>query len=274
MQFEADAADGGGVPAGMASSGRAFEIPDSLISAVGVDAALARIQDYAGSDAYGVDGVVAACAETGVSGYAREYIGFTVDGGSLSREQVEELSRIYVNYRKCENAGGKGIQLYFNYMNYLNSPYLCVRDGRVYVDLVDNTYLSLKPDEDGVLDVVTQFRYYKGGTLCGYRNVKLASYRIYNISDDKPKFLIKNVDRVRRGDGSNQTVQPLAAVRVGDVSLDVSAPGGEGGRMAFDVVFGVEASAPLKQVEFYLDYPSELMEFTASSGGGWTLDDS
>ena len=66
--------------------------------------------------------------------------------------------------------------------------------------------MSLKPDEDVVLDIVTQFRYYKGGTLCGYRNVKLASYQIYNISDDKPKFLIKNIDRIERDDGSNKTV--------------------------------------------------------------------
>lgn len=105
-------------------------------------------------------------------------------------------------------------------MNYLNSPYLCVRDGRTYIDLVDNTYLSLKPDENGILDIVTQFRYYKGGTLCGYRNVRLASYQIYNISDDKPKFLIKNIYRMNRDDGSNKTVQPLAALYVCDTELD------------------------------------------------------
>ena len=150
-------------------------------------------------------------------------------------------------------------------MNYLNSPYLCVRDGRTYVDLVDNTYLSLKSGEDGVLDVVTQFRYYKGGTLCGYRNVKLASYQIYNISDDKPKFIIKNIDKVSRGDGSNKTVKPLTAIRICNVELDAKSSGGGDSRMQFDVLFGIQTSAPLKQMEFYVDYPSDFMEFTDTS---------
>lgn len=158
-------------------------------------------------------------------------------------------------------------------MNYLNSPYLCVRDGRTYVDLVDNTYLSLKSGEDGVLDVVTQFRYYKGGTLCGYRNVKLASYQIYNISDDKPKFIIKNIDKVSRGDGSNKTVKPLTAIRICNVELDAKSSGGGDSRMQFDVLFGIQTSAPLKQMEFYVDYPSDFMEFTDTSGDGWSLDD-
>ena len=90
-----------------------------------METALARVSDYAASGAYCVDGVYPVFAESGGSGYTQEYIGFTLDDGSFSREQVEELSRIYVNYRKCED-GGRGIQLYFNYMNYLNSPYLRV----------------------------------------------------------------------------------------------------------------------------------------------------
>jgi len=131
--------------------------------------------------------------------------------------------------------------------------------------------LSLKPDEDGVLDIVTQFRYYKGGTLCGYRNVKLASYQIYNISDDKPKFLIKNIDRLERDGGSNKTVRPRTAVRVCNVELDAESSGGEGSKMAFDVMFDIETSAPLKQIEFYVDYPSDFMEFTSTAGDGWSL---
>lgn len=125
MQFESDSVEPRGVPADIAQTHQAFDIPDSLISAVSMETALARILDYTASEAYGVDGVYPIFAESGGSGYAQEYIGFTLDGGSFSREQVEELSRIYVNYRKCED-GGLGIQLYFNYMNYLNSPYLRV----------------------------------------------------------------------------------------------------------------------------------------------------
>ena len=91
-----------------------------------METALARVSDYIASEAYGVDGVYTLFAESGRSGYAQEYIGFTLDSGSFSRKQVEELSRIYVNYRKCKDSGDKCIQLYFNYMNYLNSPYLRV----------------------------------------------------------------------------------------------------------------------------------------------------
>lgn len=91
-----------------------------------METALTRISNYAASKVYGVDGVYHLFAESGRSGYAQEYIGFTLDSGSFSREQVEELSRIYVNYRKCEDSGDRCIQLYFNYMNYLNSPYLRV----------------------------------------------------------------------------------------------------------------------------------------------------
>jgi hypothetical protein len=35
-----------------------------------------------------------------------------------------DLLRIYVNYRKYNIDGEEKIELYFNYMNYLNSPYL------------------------------------------------------------------------------------------------------------------------------------------------------
>ena len=91
-----------------------------------METALARVSDYVASKAYGVDGVYPVYAESGGSGYTQEYIGFTLDDASFSREQVEELSRIYVNYRKCEDGGDRCIQLYFNYMNYLNSPYLRV----------------------------------------------------------------------------------------------------------------------------------------------------
>lgn len=41
--------------------------------------------------------------------------------------------------------------------------------------------------------------------------------------------------------------------------------------MGFDLMFDIETSAPLKQIEFYVDYPSDFMEFTSTSGDGWSL---
>jgi len=121
---------------------------------------------------------------------------------------MAQILRIYVNYRKYLDDGSEKIQLYFNYMNYLNSPYLEMRDGRIYIDIIDGTYLQLKQDEEGQLDIVAQFRYYKGNTFYGYRNVKLATYQIHNISDDKPKFTIKRIDLAQSGAGSNSQVIP------------------------------------------------------------------
>ena len=185
---------------------------------------------------------------------------------------MEELLRIYVNYGKCDDGG---IRLYFNYMNYLNSPYLKMADNKTYIDTMDNTYLSLKPDENGILDIVTQFRYYKGGQLYGYKNVTLASYQIYNISDDKPKFFIKRINAISRGDGSNAMVQPMVYARICDNELDVFSGGTE--RIKFDVIFAFESNMDFEKADFYLDYPSDLMEFVgldvydSVSGDGWTL---
>ena len=44
--------------------------------------------------------------------------------------------------------------------------------------------------------------------------------------------------------------------------------------MDFDMIFDIETSAPLKQIEFYVDYPSDFMEFTSTSGDGWSLNNS
>ena len=54
-----------------------------------MEMALVRVSDYTASDVYGVDGVYPIFAESGGNGYVQEYIGFTLDGGSFSREQVE-----------------------------------------------------------------------------------------------------------------------------------------------------------------------------------------
>ena len=44
--------------------------------------------------------------------------------------------------------------------------------------------------------------------------------------------------------------------------------------MDFDMIFDIETSAPLKQIEFYVDYPSDFMEFISTSGDGWSLNNS
>lgn len=79
VQFEADVeAESRGIPKSMAEGKQAFEIPDELISNVGMDMALANIMSYTASAAYGVDGVYPVFSESGRVKYIQEYIGFTL----------------------------------------------------------------------------------------------------------------------------------------------------------------------------------------------------
>ena len=84
--------------------------------------------------------------------------------------------------------------MYFNYFNWFDSPYVKIENGtELLLDTIEGTYLKLSPGEDGILDIVLQFKFYVGGVLYGYKNVKALSYRIFNLSDDKPKFLVQKI---------------------------------------------------------------------------------
>lgn len=96
---------------------------------------------------------------------------------------------MYANYKK--NSDNNTIDLYFNYFNWLDSPYIKLVGTKQYVDTIDSTYLKLKSGEDGILDIIVQVKYFSDKKLCGYRNLKVLSYHIWNISDDKPKFVVK-----------------------------------------------------------------------------------
>lgn len=112
---------------------------------------------------------------------------------NIVENTINELFKIYINY-KYNN--GK-ITLYFNYYNYLNSPFIKILDdGLSYLDIIDGTYLKLEPGENGVLDIIFQLKCYSGQSIIGYKNIIIASYRLYNISDDKPKFLIKREHQI------------------------------------------------------------------------------
>jgi len=110
---------------------------------------------------------------------------------STLKDQLKKLSKfmnIYINYRKNSN---QSITLFFNYINYLNTPFLKIVDSSVKIDTIERTYLKLDPGQDGKLDIMIQLKYYYDERkLYGYKNIKLMTYHIWNISDDKPKFLI------------------------------------------------------------------------------------
>lgn len=109
--------------------------------------------------------------------------------------KLAEYLNLYMNYVKQNN----NITLYFNYCNFLNSPFLKVVDGKQKLDIIPRSYLKLEAGQDGYLDIIIQFKKYaKDGTIELYRNVTLVTYHIFNISDDKPKYLIYNESKISK----------------------------------------------------------------------------
>lgn len=110
----------------------------------------------------------------------------------VTEEDIQDFLKLYVNYSKDPDTGE--ITLYFNYNNLFTSPYLYRRENGVFSTLFkSNTYKKIKPGENDILDIVIQIKYYNFiGEICGIKDIPILSYRIYNVSDDKPKFVIKN----------------------------------------------------------------------------------
>ena len=149
-----------------------------------------------------------------------------------------DFLKIFVNYKK---EGDGTITLYFNYENYINTPYVRISGGRVRSQIVDGTYLRLGSGESGILDIVVQFRYYNGDELFGYRNVKLLSYGITNLSDDKPKFFIRKVYQADNSDVQLEENRPTAIVKVNDVDIDC------------DRILADDPSMQDRKYDFYVD---------------------
>ena len=53
--------------------------------------------------------------------------------------------------------------------------------------------------DEGILDIVVQYKSLINNKLQGLKTALLASYKIYNVSDDKPKFLIQKIYQANNG---------------------------------------------------------------------------
>ena len=60
------------------------------------------------------------------------------------------------------------------------------------------------PNESQRLEIVVQFKQYVNDRLVGYKNVVAATYEIFNISDDKPKFVIRRLSDIATIESSSQ----------------------------------------------------------------------
>ena len=75
-------------------------------------------------------------------------------------------------------------------------------DGHFCVEYKPDTYLRLKSGQNGFLYIIFQLKYYDStGTLCGTRDLPVLTYRIYNVSDDKPKFIVTKTFEIDNRDG-------------------------------------------------------------------------
>lgn len=124
-----------------------------------------------------------------------------------------------MNYKREDDL--QGITLYFNYNNYINSPFIKIdSENNVLIDTIDQTYLKLKSGESGYLDIVIQVKYSEHGRLIGYTNLNLVRYQIFNISDDKPKFVVRIVNKIQKDDyaqGDSRT--KTCSLGVDDITL-------------------------------------------------------
>ena len=73
---------------------------------------------------------------------------FIADSKSVN---LSEALKVHVSYKREED---KSLTLYFNYMNYFDTPYVKIQDNKPVPDTIDGTYLKLKAGEEGTLDIV------------------------------------------------------------------------------------------------------------------------
>lgn len=134
----------------------------------------------------------------------------------LEDGEIDDYLKIYTNYvRVDDGCGDWHYDLYFNIQNLFNSPfeYISSVTGQPNVLIIPDSYLYLTGDKfkrvgshneidekkvekikkGGKLSIYGQVKTYSNDMLSDVRTIKLFEYDVYNISDDKPKFLINKV---------------------------------------------------------------------------------
>lgn len=170
-------------------------------------------------------------------------------------EGIDKLFNVYVNYKK-ESDGT--ITMFFNYYNYINTPFVKIKDNKTAIDTREGTYLKLKSGEDGLLNIELQFKEYdEDGELYGFSNVKVATYRIFNISDDKPKVLIHKVSGIEKGKA--QYGESITKIRGGN-SVIYMKRSDIGRKLTCDIDVYVDSNKILERGQYKVIYPSNELE--------------
>ena len=187
-------------------------------------------------------------------------------------EQLQKLLRIYVSYAK--DTDDNSITLYFNYFNYFDSPYIKIENQLLYSDTIQGTYLKLKAGEDGILDIVLQLRYYAGDEIYGYRNVKALSYRIWNLSDDKPKFLIRKTYEIQKDSLANEDRQSTLFISTPNVEVDLDQNHSDDSKIDITVPLDLASARTLSsELEMTVLYPPDMIQILDGETIGYTVEE-
>lgn len=186
---------------------------------------------------------------------------------------LSQFLKLYANYKK--NSDSNTIDLYFNYFNWLDSPYIKLDGVKQYVDTIDSTYLKLKSGEDGILDVILQIKYYSDQKLRGYRNVKVLSYHIWNISDDKPKFVVKKTFEIQKNSQVEDVNKTIVTVAIETKTVELSSARElDDGTIDVTIQMNLAANKPLQSGgAVFLDFPRTIIDLENGQYSGFVVED-
>lgn len=146
----------------------------------------------------------------------------------LEEGEIDDYLKIYTNYVKINDGNGDfHYDLYFNIQNMFNSPFeyissvtkqpnvLILRDSFLY--LPGDKYTNGMIDEEkvneikkgGILTIYGQVKIYQDDKLADVNTMKLFQYMIYNISDDKPKFMISKIYDITKSQLVNSMINKV-----------------------------------------------------------------
>lgn len=187
-------------------------------------------------------------------------------------EQLQKLLRIYASYKK--DTDDHSITLYFNYFNYFDTPYIKIENQLLYSDMIQGTYLKLKAGEDGILDIVLQLRYCIGNEIYGYRNIKALSYRIWNLSDDKPKFLIRKTYEIQKDSLANEDIQSTLFISTPNVEVNLDQNHSDDSKIDITVPLDLASVRMLSsELEMTVLYPPDIIQMIDGENVGYTIEE-
>ena len=136
----------------------------------------------------------------------------------VTNDEFKDLYKIYAQYVKTKD----GFDLFFNMQNLFKPPF-------EYISSVTNQPMPLIPQDcylylnstdktSGRLTLYAQMKWLVNDITSSMKLIPLVTYDIYNISDDKPKFLLKNAI----GCGSSPNTSPNVMLNIEDVSISLN----------------------------------------------------